>query len=251
LKITGEHAYPVSQERLWQALNDHRILARILPGCEALESTGENRLSGRLKIKVGPVQGIFDGTVQLSDIDPPNGYRLQLDGKGAPGFMKGAGSIRLEGLADGSTLLRYDIDAQVGGRIAGVGQRLLDSSAKVITRQGLTGLEAQLAAQLISPPAAEETASPGPVPETKPDPSSSAPFGAPSNAAPSNAVPFAAPADPQPAALPAAPTQAAFARAFLVGLVGELVPRERRWILTVGLALAALIIVAVALRTCV
>ncbi len=147
MKIKGSHPLAVPRETVWEAILDPEVLSRTLPGCEDMAPVGDNRFRGKLKMKVGPVQGVFEGGVELLDLDPPNGYDLKMDGKGAPGFVNGKGSLRLEDADGGGTLLHYEIDAQVGGRIAAVGQRLLDSSAKVLTRQGLQGLETQLAAR--------------------------------------------------------------------------------------------------------
>ncbi len=147
MKITGKHALAVPRDVVWEAILDPEVLSRTLPGCEDMAPVGDNQFRGKLKMKVGPVQGLFEGGVELLDLDPPNGYNLKMDGKGAPGFVNGTGSIRLEEADDGGTLLHYDIDARVGGRIAAVGQRLLDSSAKVLTRQGLQGLDKQLEAR--------------------------------------------------------------------------------------------------------
>ena len=147
MKVTGTHTLAVPRGVVWEAILDPEVLSHTLPGCEDMAPVGDNQFRGKLKMKVGPVQGLFEGGVELLDLDPPNGYNLKMDGKGAPGFVNGTGSIRLEDADDGGTLLHYDIDARVGGRIAAVGQRLLDSSAKVLTRQGLQGLEKQLEAR--------------------------------------------------------------------------------------------------------
>ncbi len=147
MKITGTHTLAVPRDVVWEAILDPEVLSHTLPGCEDMAPVGDNQFRGKLKMKVGPVQGLFEGGVELLDLDPLNGYNLKIDGKGAPGFVNGTGSIRLEDADDGGTLLHYDIDARVGGRIAAVGQRLLDSSAKVLTRQGLQGLEQQLEAR--------------------------------------------------------------------------------------------------------
>lgn len=189
MKIKGSHTLAVPRGVVWEAILDPEVLSRTLPGCEDMAPVGDNRFRGKLKMKVGPVQGVFEGGVELLDLDPPNGYRLKMDGKGAPGFVNGSGSLRLEDTDDGCTLLHYEIDAQVGGRIAAVGQRLLDSSAKVLTRQGLQGLEQQLAARA---PAPAET-------------------------------PAAALADDVEAG-PAAPSQAAFAGRFAAGMAREFWP---------------------------
>lgn len=240
MKLSGDYKYEVSQERLWEALLDPEILAGTLPGCEELQQTGENAYRGKLKMKVGPVQGLFEGTVELTNLDPPNSYDLTIDGKGAPGFMKGTGSLRLEPDGDG-TLLHYEIEAQVGGRIASVGQRLVESSAKVITKQGLQGLERQLEAQ--TPEA--QTSSEDEADEAKardgradPDEVDTEDLGPkPAKKA-------------QEAARPAPPSQAEFAGEFVKGLAGELIPKKYRPTLFVALALITVIVIAIAMRTC-
>ncbi len=146
MKVSGEHRFDAPPAEVWEALLDPEVLAATMPGCQKLELTGENQYEGVLDIKVGPVQGRFQGKVQLSEIDPPNGYTMQLDGQGAPGFVKATARVTVEPDGD-SALLGYDGDAQVGGRIASVGQRLLDSSARSIIKQSLEGLGAQIAAR--------------------------------------------------------------------------------------------------------
>lgn len=146
MKVNGSYSFAVPRDVLWPMLLDPHVLASVMPGCEKLERVAENEYTGLLKVKVGPVQGDFIGKIVLSDITTPESYNMVVDGKGAPGFMKGTGSLRLE--ADGdSTILHYEGDAQVGGRLASVGQRLLDSSAKAIIRTSLEGLENQVAAR--------------------------------------------------------------------------------------------------------
>ena len=225
MKIKGSHTLAVPRGVVWEAILDPEVLSRTLPGCEDMAPVGDNRFRGKLKMKVGPVQGVFEGGVELVDLDPPNGYSLKMDGKGAPGFVNGRGSLRLEDSEDGGTLLHYEIDAQVGGRIAAVGQRLLDSSAKVLTRQGLQGLEQQLAARQPVPAADATTAASGsPADTTAPE-------------APS--VPTAG-----AEAAPAAPSQAAFAGRFAAGMAREF------WPYLVGGALVALAAIAISLRAC-
>ncbi|MFL6201905.1 MAG: SRPBCC family protein [Thermoanaerobaculia bacterium] len=145
MKIQGTHTFEAPRERVWRALLDPAVLARTLPGCEKLERVGENDYQGVLNVQVGPVKGQFQGTLVLTDVRPLEGYHMKLDGKGPAGFMSGEGDLKLTD-AGGSTALAYDIDSQVGGRVAAVGQRLLESSAKSITRQGLEGLARELAA---------------------------------------------------------------------------------------------------------
>ena len=103
-----------------------------------------------MKIKVGPVQGVFSGTVNLSDLKPPESYHLDVQGNGAPGFVKGEGNLRLEA-HDGSTMMHYNGDAQVGGRLASVGQRLMDTSAQALIRQSLEALDVQIMARHAAP----------------------------------------------------------------------------------------------------
>ncbi len=145
MKIQGTHTFDAPRERVWRAILDPAVLARTLPGCQKLEQVGENSYLGVLNVQVGPVKGQFQGTLVLTDVRPLEGYHMKLDGKGPNGFMNGEGDLRLTD-AGGSTMLTYDIDSQVGGRVAAVGQRLLESSSKSIARQGLEGLAREIAA---------------------------------------------------------------------------------------------------------
>ena len=121
------------------------IIAKIMPGCDKLEEVGENAYEGAMNIKIGPVQGKFQGNVELSDLQEPESYHLKMKGKGAPGFVEATGLLKLTEDA-GTTTLDYEVDAKIGGRIASVGQRLLESSTKVISRQSLEGLDEQVKA---------------------------------------------------------------------------------------------------------
>ncbi len=140
MKIEGEHTFNAPRDVVWKTVLDPDVLANVLPGCEDFHEVGENQFAGLLKIKVGPVQGKFKGNVELTDLVEPSSYNLRVRGKGPPGFVDGQGKLELED-AGARTVLHYSVDAKVGGRIASVGQRLLDSSSKVITRQALEGLE--------------------------------------------------------------------------------------------------------------
>lgn len=145
MKIQGDYHFDAPRAVVWRALLDPDILARTLPGCEKLERTGDASFAGALTVQVGPVKGQFKGTLDLSDLVELEGYRMKLAGNGQAGFLTGDGTLALSDDGAG-TLLRYDIDSQVGGKVAAVGQRLLESSAKVITKQGLEGLARELAA---------------------------------------------------------------------------------------------------------
>jgi hypothetical protein len=147
MKLQGTQTLDAPRDVVWQALLDPDVLAKTLPGITRLERAGGDRFEASMNIKVGPVQGKFDGHVTLSDLDPPNGYRMALDGKGAPGFVDGHGAITLSDAEGGGTLLGYDLEVQVGGRLAGVGQRLLETTAKSLSRQAIESLGRQVAAR--------------------------------------------------------------------------------------------------------
>lgn len=164
MKIQGTYTFDAPRDTIWPMLLDPNVLARVMPGAEKLEQVGDNEYEGTLMIRVGPVQGKFDGHITLSDINAPEGYFMEVDGKGAPGFVKGTGTLRLEGNGD-QTILHYEGDAQVGGRLASVGQRLLDTSARAIIRQSLEGLEQQVQARTQAPAAGVESAEAPPMAE--------------------------------------------------------------------------------------
>lgn len=143
MKVEGTYTFDAARDIVWQAFLDPEILAKTLPGCEKLEQVDENKYKGVIKVKVGPVQGQFQGAVSLSDLQPPEGYHLQVSGRGPAGFVNGEGNIKLEDQGE-TTLLHYTGTAQVGGRIASVGQRLIDSTSKALIRQALESLHSQL-----------------------------------------------------------------------------------------------------------
>jgi carbon monoxide dehydrogenase subunit G len=153
VKIGGEYDFDGPQDVVWSMLLDPSVLARILPGAEKLDKVGDNEFEGLLKIKVGPVQGDFQGKVRLEDLDPPNGYTMQVDGRGAPGFVKATGKLKLSAQGE-RTHMVYDADAQVGGKLAAVGQRLVDSAARAIIGQSLDGLNAAVKATVAARAAA-------------------------------------------------------------------------------------------------
>lgn len=215
MKIQGSHTFDAPRERVWRALLDPEVLARTMPGCEKLERVGENDFQGVLNVQVGPVKGQFQGTLRLSDLALLEGYHMRVDGKGPAGFMSGEGDLRLSG-DEASTTLTYDLDAQVGGRIAGVGQRLIESSAKSITKQGLEGLARELAVM---------------------------------GAAEAAAVPESAPAPVAPTPPPVRPTQTEVAARVAADVARDLVPPARRpWVIGGALLVAAVVVLLV--RAC-
>ncbi len=154
MDVSGDFIFDAPQELTWKALQDPDVLASVMPGGEDFKEIGENEYSGLLNIKVGPVQGKFNGTIKLSDIVEPESYSMQVDGKGSPGFVKANGKLKLTDQED-KTHMTYQGTAQVGGRIASVGQRLLETSAKSIIRQSLEGLNEYLKLQVAANQPAE------------------------------------------------------------------------------------------------
>ena len=141
MDMTGEQRINASREEVWNALNDPQVLARCIPGCETMEKTSDNEFTATVTLKVGPVKATFVGNVTLSDLDPPNGYTLSGQGQGAgAGFAKGGAEVRL---ADdgGQTILTYKVNAQVGGKLAQVGSRLIDGTARKLAGQFFAELD--------------------------------------------------------------------------------------------------------------
>ena len=130
MTMTGEVTLPAERPKVWALLNDPEVLKSAIPGCQSLEKTGENGFAAVVKTKIGPVSATFKGKVELSDIVPLVGYTIKGDGEGGiAGFAKGGAKVSLAD-APGGTLLRYDVEATVGGKIAQLGSRLVDGVAK-------------------------------------------------------------------------------------------------------------------------
>jgi len=149
--IEGKQELRASRERVYQALVDPEVLQRCIPGCERLEKTGDNTYSATLKAGVGTIKGLFTGNVRLEDMQPPSRYRLVIDGKGQPGFLKGEGDLDLEE-DDGVTVVSYKGDVKIGGTIAGVGQRMIQGTAKMMASQFFTAIEAEAQTESNEPP---------------------------------------------------------------------------------------------------
>lgn len=249
MKLQGQHTFDAPRDAVWEALNDPEVLARTLPGCERLEEKEPHVYTGALNMQVGPVSGQFQGTVKLRDLEENRGYHMDLSGQGAPGFVQGKGSVSLEDADGGGTVLTYDLDAQVGGRIAGVGQRLLDSSAKVITRQALEGLAAQIDARQGAGATPEPQDS-----DTEPDRAAgeAGTVGEVGGEAgdPAQAAAPSAPKAPAASSAPAAPSQTRFALRFAKGLFEELVPAPWRPVVIGGGVLILLAVVFLLVRAC-
>jgi len=134
MKIEGSHDVPAPRQKVWDAFLDPRQLQKAIPGCEKLEAVGADEFKATLKIGVAAVKGTFEGKVRLSDRKPPESYRLAAEGSGGPGFVKADTLITLSDIA-GGTRVSYSADVQVGGLIAGVGQRMLGGVSKMMADQ--------------------------------------------------------------------------------------------------------------------
>jgi carbon monoxide dehydrogenase subunit G len=239
MKLEGDYLFEARVPEVWSALFDPMILAAVMPGCEKLELV-DGHYVGDIKVKVGPIQGKFTGKVDLQDKIEPESYTMIVDGRGAPGFVKATAQVKLAAEGE-ATRVHYDCDAQVGGKIASVGQRLLEASARAIVAQSLEGLHTNIklraaayreaaakqaaatptatpAAAPAAAPATTEAASattepvpatpgptPGPTPEPIPEPAPATPEPAPvvTEATPAPPKAAAAIAEPAPGAAPA------------------------------------------------
>ena len=162
MTMKGEVDLPAGREVVWAALNDPAVLKACIPGCESLEKIDENTLQATARIKVGPVAANFKGKVNLLDLDPPNGYRIVGEGEGGvAGFAKGAATVRLTPI-DTGTKLSYDVEAQVGGKLAQLGARLIDGVAKKMADQFFADFAKAVGEQqgVAPPPPAVEPAQP-------------------------------------------------------------------------------------------
>ncbi|WP_144143970.1 CoxG family protein [Paraburkholderia sp. BCC1884] len=145
MELTETHTLPVSQQQTWDALNDTEILRSCIPGCESIEPDGENAYLVALSAAVGPVKARFKGRMQLTDIEPPNAYSIVFEGQGgAAGFAKGNARVTLEAAGEMVTKLSYTASAQVGGKLAQIGSRLVDGAARKIAGEFFKRFSAQV-----------------------------------------------------------------------------------------------------------
>lgn len=156
MDMSGERRIPAPRDKVWAALNDTEILRQSIPGCQEITRHSDTEMSAKVAVKLGPVSANFTGKVQLSEIDPPTSYTIGGEGNGGvAGFAKGGAKVRLADAEANSTLLSYDVNAQVGGKLAQLGARLIDSSAKQMAEQFFDRFSAAVVAR--EAPAVVET----------------------------------------------------------------------------------------------
>ncbi|WP_341313641.1 carbon monoxide dehydrogenase subunit G [Paraburkholderia sp. IMGN_8] len=145
MELTETYTLPISQQRTWEALNDTEILRASIPGCESIDADGENAYAVVMSASVGPVKARFKGRMLLTDIDAPNAYTIVFEGQGgAAGFGKGNARVTLEPDGDAATKLMYSANAQVGGKLAQIGSRLVDGAARKIAGEFFKRFGAQV-----------------------------------------------------------------------------------------------------------
>lgn len=141
--LEGSHHFNAPRDRVWAAFTDPAVLARATPGCERLDPVGPDEFEATLSVGVAAVKGIYEGKLAIADKKPPEGYTLRVEGSGRPGFLKGEGRLTLAE-QNGGTLVSIRAEAQVGGVIAAVGQRLLGAAARMLIEQFFSALEAEI-----------------------------------------------------------------------------------------------------------
>jgi carbon monoxide dehydrogenase subunit G len=166
MDMSGSQRITASREEVWAALNDPAILKQCIPGCEEIEKQSDTEMTAKVTAKVGPVKAKFAGKVTLSDIDPPNGYTITGEGTGgAAGFGKGGASVKLMPDGDGATVLEYTAHAQVGGKLAQIGSRLIDGTARKMADDFFAKFT-----QVVGSPEAESEPAPEPIPQAVQEP---------------------------------------------------------------------------------
>lgn len=145
MKVEGEHLFKGTAKQVWDLFRDTEVMAAALPGTKKMELVGDNLYEAVMNVRVGPVAGEFAGQLEISNEDFPHSYRMTVEGRGKPGFMKGSGDVILEEKSPEQTLMKYEGEVQIGGRLAAVGQRLVDTVAKSIISQAFETLDGVLA----------------------------------------------------------------------------------------------------------
>jgi len=147
MKIEGEYTFDGPREDLWELVRDPEVLATCLPGTQSVQKMSDNEYAGEIKVRIGPISGIFSGQLFVTNEVPPVSCTLTVEGKGKVGFLKGIGNIDMIDQGEGKTLMKYTGEVQIGGKVASVGQRLFDTVSKGMTKQGLDKLNEILQTQ--------------------------------------------------------------------------------------------------------
>ena len=145
MNITGSHTVPASRERVWELLHDPDALQRMVPGCQTLDAETPTKFSATLAVGVGPIRGRFSGSVEIEDVAVPESYKMTLSGQGPTGFVSGEGVINLTEDGDG-TLVEVEADAQVGGTLAQIGSRMIQTAVRMLMGQFFDALAREAAA---------------------------------------------------------------------------------------------------------
>lgn len=151
MKIAGTHTLPLEQQRAYETLQDPEILARCMPGCDRLELIGPDTYAMRMKMLVASISGQFEGQIRIADKNPHESFRLIVEGKGRIGFMNGQGLLTLVPNGGGTTAVNFDGDVHVGGTIASVGQRLMDTTSRMMIKRFFDKLAAEAKGGQASP----------------------------------------------------------------------------------------------------
>jgi uncharacterized protein len=145
MKVEGEHLFKGTPQQVWELFRDTDVMAAALPGTQKMELVEDRKYQAVMQVRVGPVSGEFSGELMLSNEDYPRSYSMSVEGRGKPGFLKGVGDVVLAEQAEGQTLMGYSGEVQIGGRLASVGQRLIDTVSKSIISQAFEILDRALA----------------------------------------------------------------------------------------------------------
>jgi carbon monoxide dehydrogenase subunit G len=180
MDLTGEYRIPAPREAVWRALNDPDVLKQCIPGCEEIQKLSDTEMTAKVTARVGPVKATFNGKVTLSDLDPPNGYRISGEGQGGvAGFAKGGADVRLQpDETAAGTILTYAATASVGGKLAQIGSRLIEGTSKQMADQ-FFGRFADVVGAGVAPAEAAPPAAAAPAPAAAPTPAAPAQPGLP------------------------------------------------------------------------
>jgi len=140
MKIEGEYIFEGQREDVWVLVRDPEVLATCLPGTQSVQKVGDNEYAGEIKLRIGPISGVFAGQLFVTNEVPPASCTLTVEGKGKVGFLKGVGNIDMTDQGEGKTLMKYTGEVQIGGKVASVGQRLFDTVSRGMIKQGLDKL---------------------------------------------------------------------------------------------------------------